>query len=129
MWFWWFLFVCNLLIPAAMIVGGYLMHRHCPHRISGTIGYRTQRSMKNMETWRFAHIYCGRLWQWMGWIQLVPTVLVQLPFYRSSSGVIGTVGIVIETVQLAVLVTSVIVTEQALRREFTDDGVRRNVAQ
>lgn len=66
MWFWWFIFVFDLLIPVLMILSGKAMQNHCPKNINGMIGYRTPRSMKNMDTWKYAHEYCGGLWQKTG---------------------------------------------------------------
>ena len=45
--------------------------------------------MKNMETWKFAHDYCGRLWWRLGLITLVPTALLHIPFYHSDVKTIG----------------------------------------
>lgn len=61
MWFQWFIFVFDLLIPVLMILSGKAMQNHCPKNINGMIGYRTPRSMKNMDTWKYAHEYCGGL--------------------------------------------------------------------
>lgn len=122
MWFWWFMFFCNLLIPVLMIVSGRMMWKHCPKKINGILGYRTARSMKNMDTWKFAHDYCGRLWWKAGWIQLIPSILVQIPFYRSSDNIIGIVGTVICTVQCVILIASIFPTERALKKKFSEDG-------
>lgn len=64
--FWLFMFVCNMLTPAIMIIAGYMMWKHCPPEINPIWGYRTIRAMKNMDTWKFAHDYCGRLWWKIG---------------------------------------------------------------
>lgn len=122
MWFWWFMFFCNLLIPVLMIVSGRMMWKHCPRKINGVLGYRTTRSMKNMDTWKFAHDYCGRLWWKAGWTLLIPSILVQIPFYRSSDDIIGIVGAVICTVQCVILVASIFPTERALKKNFSEDG-------
>ena len=55
MWFWWFLFVCNLIVPIIMIGAGRMMWKHCPDKINMVYGYRTKYSMINNDTWRFAH--------------------------------------------------------------------------
>ncbi len=72
MWFWWFMFCCDILTPIVMIIYGRMMWKHPPKKINGLSGYRTSRSMKNMETWIFAHKYCGKLWWIIGWITLIP---------------------------------------------------------
>ena len=47
MWFWWFMLICDLIIP--VVIGGRMMWKHCPKHINGMSGYRTIRSMKNMD--------------------------------------------------------------------------------
>ncbi len=89
MWFWWFMFVCNLLIPVILIIAGRMMWKHCPKKINTVYGYRTRRSMKNMDTWRFAHNYCGKLWWKIGWVSLFPSVVVQIPFLKVVKMLLG----------------------------------------
>ena len=125
MWFWWFMFVCDITIPVLMIIAGRMMWKHCPKQINMIYGYRTARSMKNMDTWKFAHDYCGRIWWKTGLIMLVPSVLLQIPFYRSSEETIGIVGLILCAVQLVVLIASIFPTEAALKKSFDSDGKRR----
>ena len=125
MWFWWFMFVCNLIIPVLLLIAGRMMWKHCPKKINMVYGYRTERSMKNMDTWKFAHEYCGRLWWKLGLILLIPSVLIQLPFYHSNENVVGIVGAVLCTVQVIVLIASIFPTEAALKRTFHEDGTRK----
>lgn len=127
MWFWWFMFICNLIIPVLLLIAGRMMWKHCPKKINGIYGYRTGRSMKNMDTWKFAHDYCGRLWYKIGWIMLIPSALVQIPFFRSDEDVVGTVGAVLCTIQVIVLIASIFPTEAALKKAFYEDGTRRNI--
>ena len=116
--------VCNLLMPLIMIVGGYMMHKHPPKDINGVIGYRTTRSSKNIDTWRFAHDYCGRLWLKEGIVLLITTIIVQIPFAKSSVKVIGVMTIVMETIQLLVLIGSIFLVEKALKATFDGNGNR-----
>lgn len=125
MWFWWFMFVCDLLIPILMIGSGRMMWKYPPKNINRNIGYRTTLSMKNMDTWKFAHDYSGRLWWKIGWILLVPSVLVHVLLYRSSENVIGIVSSILCTIQCVILIVSIFPTERALKRNFTDDGIRK----
>ena len=101
------------------------MWKHYPKNINGLVGYRTTRSMKNMDTWKFAHDYCGKLWWKAGWLMFLPSILVNFPFYYSSDETIGIVGGIIVTIQCIVLVFSIISTEKALKKTFKDDGTRR----
>lgn len=125
MWFWWFIFVCNLIIPILMIVVGRMMWKHCPKKINGIYGYRTIRSMKNIDTWKFAHDYCGRLWWKIGLIMLIPSILIQIPFFQSNDDIVGSVGGILCMVQVIVLIVSIFPTEAALKKTFYDDGSRK----
>ncbi len=125
MWFWWLIFVCDLLIPITMIIAGRMMWKHAPKKINGVIGYRTAHSMKNIDTWNFAQEHCGRLWWKIGWIMLLPSSVIHLPFYHSSENMIGIVAAVLYTIQCLALVLSISPTERALKRTFTEDGVKR----
>ena len=121
----WFIFACDLLIPIMMIVFGRIMWKHTPKDINYIFGYRTTRSMKNDDTWRFAHEYCGRLWWRIGLLMLIPTVLVHIPFYNSNEDTIGILATIVMTVQLIVLIASIFPTEIALKKTFNDDGTRK----
>lgn len=125
MWFWWFVFLFDLFIPTLMIISGRMMWKHPPKNINGAIGYRTARSMKNPDTWKFAHDYCGRLWWKLGWITLIPSAIIHLPFYYSSDNTIGIIGCILCTLQCIILIASIVPTERALKRTFTNDGTRR----
>ena len=101
------------------------MWEHCPKNINGLMGYRTSRSMKNMDTWKFAHEHCGKSWWKIGWIILIPSIIVHIPFYKTDDNTIGVVGGILATMQVVILIASIFPTERALKRNFTDDGIRR----
>ena len=126
MWFWWFLLICDILIPIIMIIAGKMMWKHSPKNINSILGYRTARSMKNMDTWKFAHEYCGRLWWKMGWITLIPSVVIHFPVYHASENTIGVLSTVLCAIQCVTLFVSVFFTERALKRTFTDEGMRKS---
>lgn len=125
MWFWWFMFFCNLLIPALLIISGRMMWKNCPKKINGIIGYRTSYSMKNMDTWKFAHDYCGRLWWKIGWIMLFISILIQIPFFYCNENCIGVVCGVICTIQCIILIVSIFLTENALKKTFFENEIRK----
>ena len=121
MWFWWFMFFFDLFIPALMIISGKMMWKYPPKNINGIIGYRTTRSMKNRDTWKYAHDYCGRLWWKIGWALFLPSVIIHFPFYNSSEEKIGSVGSILCTIQCVCLIIPIFFTERALKRNFTDE--------
>lgn len=120
MWFWWFMFICDLLIPLTFIIAGWIMWKHCPKEINRRVGYHSKRSMQNADTWKFANEHCGRLWWKVGWGILLPSILVQIPFIHSSIDTIGTMGGILCTVQSILLIVSAIPTEIALKRRFSE---------
>ena len=119
MWFWWFMFVCDFIVPAAMILGGRMMWKHPPKDINGMVGYRTRRSMKNKETWKFAQEYCGRLWWKTGWLMSIPSALVHIPFYGKSEGMVGILGGIVCTLECVVMISTIYFVEKALRKNFS----------
>lgn len=125
MWFFWCMLVCNLIIPITMIICGRIMWKKPPKNINGIIGYRTARSMKNMDTWNFAHDHCGRMWWKIGWIVLVISAVINFLFYEKSDDIIGIVSAVLCTSQCVVMVVSIFPTEMALKRNFDDNGIRK----
>lgn len=126
--FWGFMLVCCLLIPVSMLVIGGLWRTRPPERVNGVYGYRTARSMKNRETWVFAHAYCGGLWRKMGWVLLVISAVALLPVWGKGPETIGAAGIGITAVQCAAAVLSVVPVEAALKRTFHENGRRRDPA-
>lgn len=123
--FWIYMLIANLLLPAAMIGFGGYFARHAPKEINPLFGYRTAMSMKNRETWEFAHRYCGRLWRVIGWSMLAASVAVMLFVMGRDVGTVGAYGGILSMAQLAVLIASVLPTERALRRTFDENGCRR----
>ena len=82
--------------------------------------------MKNMDTWKFAHDYCGRLWWKIGWIMIILTTLLQLPFPRSNENVICMIGLTLCSIQVIVLIAAIFPTEAALKKTFFEDGIRKS---
>ena len=121
----WFVFVCNLLLPFLQIMLGLIMEYHPPKRINRIYGYRTRRSMKNTDTWAFAQKHCGRSLWLVGIITLIPSVLVHLPFYHSAESTLIILAVLVVSLQAIVLILSALPTEIALKNTFRDDGTRK----
>lgn len=123
--FWIFMLFTDLLIPLIMIGFGRYFLKSAPKEINSIFGYRTTMSMKNKDTWIFAHHYCGKLWYVSGIISLIITVIALVPVMRETEDTIGTVGGVLCGMQMIPLIGSIIPTERALRRTFDKNGNRR----
>jgi uncharacterized membrane protein len=55
-----YMLLTSLLIPVIMLVFGWIFRRQAPKKINVWYGYRSARSMKNEDTWVFAHQHIGR---------------------------------------------------------------------
>lgn len=123
--FWLYMLAMDLLIPATMILCGWFFRRGGPKRINHFCGYRTKRSMRNGDTWRFAHQVCGNVWFRWGLLLIPISLAVMLCVVGRSPGEIGTVGGVLTMVQMIPLIGGILVTERALKRTFDPWGNRR----
>ena len=123
--FWIFMLVMDLLFPAIMIVMGKAFMKSAPKEINYVFGYRTGMSMKNKDTWEFAHKYIGKLWFWLGWIMMPITVISMLFVVGRSEDAVGTVGGIVCVVELAVLIFAIVPTERALKKTFDKTGNRK----
>ncbi len=123
--FWIFMLVMILLIPITMIGFGKLFLKQAPGEINAVFGYRTTMSMKNKDTWEFAHNYCGKLWYRCGLFLLPLSVIPLLFVIGKNEDIVGTIGGIICMVQLVALLAPIFPTEAALKKNFDKDGNRR----
>lgn len=123
--FWIFMLVMDLLVPLTMIGFGGLFQRKAPEEINTAYGYRTAMSMKNKETWKFAHEYFGRLWTRCGLILLPLSVIPLLFVLGKDADAVGTVGGFVCALQCIPLIAALFPTEMALKRNFDSDGNRQ----
>lgn len=123
--FWIFMLIMDLLMPLTMIIFGSYFMKKAPKEINVVFGYRTSMSMKNKDTWEFAHKYCGKIWYVFGLIMLPITVIGMLLVIGKSTDYIGNVGGIICGVQLIPLVGTIFPVEIALRKNFDKNGKRR----
>ncbi len=114
-----------ILIPVIMIICGKHYTNKAPKTINHFVGYRTERSMKNNETWKFAHNYVGKLLFKMGLI-LLPVSVLPMIFVRGRIEEIGTLGAIISTIQIFPFLISMLLTEKALKDNFDKEGNRKN---
>lgn len=115
-----------ILLPLTMIFLGLRFINKPPKKINYIYGYRTTMSMKNTETWLFAHHYLGKIWWKLGFVALVISVIPVLFVIGASEESIDTVAITVIAFQAFFLILSIIPVEIALRKEFDTFGRRKN---
>jgi len=123
--FWFFMLAMGLLFPAIMILFGAVFTKTSPKKINYIFGYRTDMSMKNRDTWEFAHKYIGRLWFRFGLLLIPITVIPMLFVIGNSENVVATVGLIVSFVNTVTLIVPIFFTEKALNRTFDKDGKRK----
>lgn len=123
--FWVYMLIMDLLLPLIMIGFGRYFMKKAPDKINTVFGYRTSRSMKNEHTWEFAHKYCGKQWYVYGWLTLLVTMILMLLVIGKSEEFVGNIGAIIMGVQLVPLISSVFLTEMALKKNFGQNGGKR----
>lgn len=119
--FWIFMLIMVLLLPLTMVGFGFYFSKKAPKKINPFFGYRTSRSMKNKETWEFAHHYCGRLWKKIGLIMLPITIIAMLFIYGRNTDVVSIYGMIITLIQVAIMFGSIFPVESALKRKFENN--------
>ncbi len=113
----------DMIVPLLMIIGGILMKRI--GKVNSFVGYRTERSMKNEDTWSFANTFCARLWIKLGTFILAISIAVSAPLYFAGKAAVVICGTLLMFVQLGVLLYSIYPVEKALKKTFKDDGTRK----
>ena len=122
----WFCMLCiNLMFPAIMLISGMLFMKKPPKKRNYLYGYRTAMSMKNEDTWVFAHNCAGAFWWKWGLIDFVIAIVPMLLIFGQPIDILGPVSAVIVCL-LAILLLAVFpYTEKALRNTFDKDGNRK----
>lgn len=123
MWIW--MLVCNLLLPVIMLVAGKLFLKHNPGKINRIVGYRSAMSMKNEDTWQFAHEVAGKYWWKWGWISLPVAVVPMALLLGQPKETVATVGLLLMCLLMVPLIGVIPYTEKKLRNTFDKDGNRK----
>ena len=123
-----FMLVMKLLIPLVMIIYGRVFEKKPPKiaRSKFAFGYRTVMSMKNEETWEYAHRFFGKLWFRFGIVLGLISIIPLFFVIGKDKDTIGFAGMIICYVQMAVMLIPVIPTEISLRKRFDKNGNRKD---
>ncbi len=123
--FWAFMLIIDLVIPLSITGFGKVFMKGGPEEVNALFGFRTAMSMKNKDTWEFAHKYCGRIWYKTGLILLPVSVIPLLFVFNKDITTVAIVGLIVMFVQLIPMLLPIAVTEAALKKTFDENGVRR----
>ncbi|MDP4153467.1 MAG: SdpI family protein [Bacillota bacterium] len=123
--FWIFMLAMILLTPVIMIALGSIYAKKAPKEINNFTGYRTTMSMKNMDTWNFAHQYYAKVWRFVGWVMLISSFVAMIFVCGKDTNTVGSFSLIVIVIQMIILIGSIAPTEIALRKTFDENGNRR----
>ena len=93
------------------------MFKYPPKKINWVIGYRTRKSMKNEEDWKFANQYCGRIWIITGLIMLAVTLIIFGIFYSNIINYTENMLAIITLIQVAIIILPIFLVENKLKNK------------
>ena len=108
-----------------MIYIGRRYQRKPPKEINSLSGYRTSMSMKNQDTWKFAHNYVGKIWFTSGIVVIIPTIFIFMYLFGKRADTIGYIGGSICFIEMIPMIGSILPTEKALHKTFDINGYRK----
>ena len=119
---WFILGAVCLFIPVLMIAFAIIFLKKTPNTINPVYGYRSRRSMKSKEAWKFAHYLCAKIWLFTGISLLVISIVAMLLVLNKPESTIGLVGQILIYSHLVIMILSIIPVEIALKRNFDENG-------
>ena len=128
-----YLIVTTLLTPLTIWGFGSFWKKNPPKKINNTYGYRSGMSMKNQETWDFAHAHCSKVMRKAGIIMAIfSSFCIAILLILKLNGLITsidimTIQLIIIFVQVIALIMCFILTEKTLKRNFDRNGKRTTI--
>lgn len=122
---WYKMLATQLLILLIMLISGKRFSSRPPKSINNFFGIRTNMSMKNKDTWEFAHKLAGKLmWKW-GWICLGVDLAVMALMWGKPAELVEKTSMILLLSLLVPFIGITAYTDQQLRKHFHEDGTRR----
>ena len=117
--------IMTMLIPLIMVVCGWLFMHGIPKDRNSLFGYRTAMSVKNDDTWRFAHEYCGRLWLIIGLVLFAVTMVFMVLSMNMDPERVAFISGILMMIYVVPLLATVAATESAMKKTFDTRGKRK----
>lgn len=117
--------IISVVIPGTLAFLGLLWKKHPPKEINDNYGHRTEMSMKNQETWDFAHKNSQKICLHMG-ITLSIISVATIILFRKNDNALCIVIVILLVIQLICVLLATKYTENALKKVFDKNGNRKN---
>lgn len=114
------LIISNLAVGPLLLAFAILFKVFPPKKINALYGYRTTRSMKSQEAWDAANQYANDLMMWVAILTIIAQLCLHF-FFPRAAAILTSCGIM-----TVLLVVSLFVVENFLKRNFDENGVRKS---
>lgn len=111
------LILLSLILPLTLLFIGLIFYKHPPKEINSISGYRTTRSMKNIETWNEANKYSSKLIIRFS-LPMVFITVFAIFLSGKSYEAIAIVILLSVVLCIALLIASIVMTEKHLKNMF-----------
>lgn len=119
-------FTTLYFLPIISIVFGILTMFKIPKKINKFFGYRTNLSMKNIDTWNFAHRVSGISGFLYGVVALIIAVIYNNNYANYDEVGLFMDSILIMTIEITIfIIATVVPTEVLLHVKFDKDGNKK----
>lgn len=111
------LILLSFLLPLILLLMGLIFYKFSPKKINSISGYRTIRSMKNIDTWKEANKYASSLMIRLSVLLLIITSIADI-FAGRSEDAMSAIIVISTFLCLIVLGVIIFLTEKHLKEMF-----------
>ncbi len=122
---WLILLASNLLLPVMMLIFGLVLSKRPPKKINSFYGYRTRRSMKNMDTWLFGNQTMGQYWIRYSILGYFLTMIFMMVIMNEGDDQMAMHSLILTTILLVWMIIPIFITEKKLKLTFDEEGRRK----
>jgi uncharacterized membrane protein len=97
------LFLISSSFGLIFLIAGVIQFKFPPKKINDLYGYRTKRSMKNIEIWNYAQKYSSKILIIYGSIYIVINIILSL-LIESINNWVYTIYVIISLIMLSILI-------------------------
>lgn len=115
--------ITTLILSLTMLLFGWIFVYKPPKKVNGWVGYCTHMSMKNQQTWDYAHRVAGHIWLILG-VGILPSSIL-LPLVLKDWTYLEEFILIQIYVQISLLILVIPLVEIRLHKRFNPDGTEK----
>jgi uncharacterized membrane protein len=110
----------TIFSSSILLIAGFLQFRWPPKKINNFYGYRTPRTMRNIDTWREGNHFASKLMMRLGAYHLLGALFLALTPYSEPLVHVGYILLI-----LPLVIAMMVISERHMANVFNKDGSRR----